>query len=58
MGIEFDRRRLEGRFRNIFAFAVSSMLFGVSVAITTALDTKVLYFAKPPSIDPDYQSKQ
>ncbi|MGB6593734.1 MAG: hypothetical protein WBE68_19730 [Candidatus Nitrosopolaris sp.] len=51
MGIEFDRRRLEGRFRNILAFAVSSMLFGVSVAITTAL-------AKPPSIDPDYQSKQ
>jgi hypothetical protein len=40
----------------ILAFAASSMLFGISVTTTTALDTKVFLFARPPSIDPDYQS--
>jgi hypothetical protein len=40
----------------ILAFAVSSMLFGISVTTTTALDTKVFLFARPPSIDPDYPS--
>src|ERR687891_912874 len=40
----------------ILAFAASSMLFGISVTTTTALDTKVFLFARPLSIDPDYQS--
>ena len=40
----------------ILAFAVSSMLLCISVIATTAIDTKVLHFARPPSIDPDFQS--
>lgn len=40
----------------ILAFAVSSMLFCVSVTVTTALDTKELVFARPPSIDPHFHS--
>jgi hypothetical protein len=40
----------------ILAFAVSSMLFCISVTITTALDTKELVFARPPSIDPHFHS--
>jgi len=40
----------------ILAFAVSSMLFCISVTISTALDTKELVFARPPSIDPHFHS--
>ena len=40
----------------ILAFAVSSMLFAISVTVTTALDTKELIFARPPSIDPHFHS--
>ena len=40
----------------ILAFAVSSMLLCISVTISTALDTKVLVFSRPPSIDPDFHS--
>ena len=40
----------------ILAFAVSSMLFAISVTVTTALDTKELVFARPPSIDPHFHS--
>ena len=40
----------------ILAFAVSSMLFCISVTISTALDTKELIFARPPSIDPHFHS--
>jgi hypothetical protein len=40
----------------ILAFAVSSMLLCISVTTTTALNTKVLFFARPPSIDPDFYS--
>ncbi len=40
----------------ILAFAVSSMLFAISVTTTTALDTKVFLFGRPPSIDSAYQS--
>ena len=40
----------------ILAFAVSSLLFGISVTTTTILDTKVFLSARPASIDPDYQS--
>jgi hypothetical protein len=40
----------------ILAFAVSSLLFGISVTTTTVLDTKVFLSARPASIDPDYQS--
>jgi hypothetical protein len=40
----------------ILAFAVSSMLFAISVTVTTTLDTKELVFARPPSIDPHFHS--
>ena len=40
----------------ILAFAVSSMLFCISVTISTALDTKELVFSRPPSIDPNFHS--
>ncbi|MBD0299388.1 MAG: hypothetical protein ICV82_03750, partial [Nitrososphaera sp.] len=40
----------------ILAFAVSSMLLCISVTTTTTLNTKVLVFARPPSIDPDFHS--
>ena len=40
----------------ILAFAVSSMLFCISVTISTTLDTKELVFARPPSIDPHFHS--
>jgi hypothetical protein len=40
----------------ILAFAVSSMLFCISVTVTTVLDTKELVFARPPSIDPHFHS--
>ncbi len=40
----------------ILAFAVSSMLFCISVTVTTALDTKELVFARPSSIDPHFHS--
>jgi hypothetical protein len=40
----------------ILAFAVSSMLFAISVTVTTALDTKELVFSRPPSIDPHFHS--
>ena len=40
----------------ILAFAVSSMLLCISVTTTTTLNTKVLVFARPPSIDPDFDS--
>ncbi|HZA06859.1 MAG TPA: hypothetical protein VE619_04065 [Nitrososphaeraceae archaeon] len=40
----------------ILAFAVSSMLLCISVTISTALDTKELVFARPPSIDPHFHS--
>ncbi|HZE78756.1 MAG TPA: hypothetical protein VE089_09425 [Nitrososphaeraceae archaeon] len=38
----------------ILAFAVSSMLFAISVTITTALDIKELVVSRPPSIDPNF----
>ena len=40
----------------ILAFAVSSMLLCISMIATTALNTKVLVFSRPPSIDPDFDS--
>jgi hypothetical protein len=40
----------------ILAFAVSSMLFAISVTVTTTLDTKELVFSGPPSIDPQFHS--
>jgi hypothetical protein len=40
----------------ILAFAVSSMLLCISMTISTALDTKELVFARPPSIDPHFHS--
>ena len=40
----------------ILAFAVSSMLLCISMTVTTTLNTKILEFARPPSIDPDFQS--
>ena len=40
----------------ILAFAVSSMLLCISVTTTTTLNTKILDFSRPPSIDPDFQS--
>jgi hypothetical protein len=40
----------------ILAFAVSSMLFCISVTISTALDTKELVVSRPPSIDPHFHS--
>ena len=40
----------------ILAFAVSSMLLCISMTVTTTLNTKVLDFSRPPSIDPDFQS--
>src|SRR6476659_308669 len=40
----------------ILAFAVSSILFCISVTISTALDTKELVFSRPPSIDPHFHS--
>lgn len=40
----------------ILAFAVSSMLLCISMIATTALNTKILVFSRPPSIDPDFHS--
>src|SRR5436309_9916017 len=41
----------------ILAFAVSSMLFAISVTVTTTLDTKELVFSGPPtSVDPHFHS--
>ena len=40
----------------ILAFAVSSMLLCISMIETTAINTKVLIFSRPPSIDPDFHS--
>src|SRR5919106_419629 len=40
----------------ILAFAVSSMLLCISMTATTALNTKILVFSRPPSIDPDFYS--
>ena len=40
----------------ILAFAVSSMLLCISMIETTAINTKVLVFSRPPSIDPDFHS--
>jgi hypothetical protein len=40
----------------ILAFAVSSMLLCISMTATTALNTKILVFSRPPSIDPDFDS--
>jgi hypothetical protein len=40
----------------ILAFAVSSMLFCISVTVTTVLDTKELVVSRPPSIDPHFHS--
>jgi hypothetical protein len=40
----------------ILAFAVSSMLLCISMTVTTALNTKILVFSRPPSIDPDFDS--
>src|SRR5919107_783514 len=40
----------------ILAFAVSSMLLCISMTATTALNTKILVFSRPPSIDPDFNS--
>jgi hypothetical protein len=40
----------------ILAFAVSSMLFAISVTVTTVLDTKELVVSRPPSIDPHFHS--
>ncbi|MFL6385191.1 MAG: hypothetical protein ACJ712_09510 [Nitrososphaeraceae archaeon] len=42
----------------ILAFAVSSMLLCISVTVTTTLNTKILDFSRPPSIDPDFQSSK
>jgi len=40
----------------ILAFAVSSMLLCISMTVTTTLNTKILVFSRPPSIDPDFHS--
>jgi hypothetical protein len=40
----------------ILAFAVSSMLFAVSVTVSTTFDTQELVFSRPPSIDPNFHS--
>ena len=40
----------------ILAFAVSSMLLRISMIETTAINTKVLVFSRPPSVDPDFHS--
>src|ERR671914_1301564 len=40
----------------ILAFAVSSMLLCISMTVTTTLNTKILEFSRPSSIDPDFQS--
>jgi hypothetical protein len=40
----------------ILAFAVSSMLFAISMTVTTVFDTKELVFSRPPSIDPNFHS--
>jgi hypothetical protein len=40
----------------ILAFAVSSMLLCISMTVTTTLNTKILVFSRPSSIDPDFQS--
>jgi hypothetical protein len=40
----------------ILAFAVSAMLFCISVTVTTVLDTKELVVSRPPSIDPHFHS--
>jgi hypothetical protein len=40
----------------ILAFAVSSMLFAISMTTTTLLDTKVFLFSRPLTIDPSYNS--
>ena len=40
----------------ILAFAVSSMLFAISMTVTTTLDTKELVFSRPLSIDPYFHS--
>src|SRR5919112_2192891 len=40
----------------ILAFAVSSMLLCISMTATTALNTKILVFSRPSSIDPDFDS--
>jgi hypothetical protein len=40
----------------ILAFAVSSMLLCISMTVTTTLNTKILLFSRPPSIDPDFPS--
>ena len=38
----------------ILAFAVSSMLFCISMTVATALDIKELVVSRPPSIDPNF----
>jgi len=40
----------------ILAFAVSSMLFAISMTVTTVFDTKELVISRPPSIDPNFHS--
>lgn len=40
----------------ILAFAVSAMLLCISMTVTTTLNTKILLFSRPPSIDPDFES--
>jgi hypothetical protein len=40
----------------ILAFAVSAMLLCISMTETTIINTKVLVFSRPPSIDPDFES--
>jgi hypothetical protein len=40
----------------ILAFAVSAMLLCISMTVTTVLNTKILLFSRPPSIDPDFHS--
>ena len=40
----------------ILAFAVSAMLLCISMTETTIINTKVLVFSRPPSIDPDFHS--
>src|ERR671933_2569869 len=41
----------------ILAFAVSSMLLCISMTVTTSLNTKILDFSRPPSIDPEFPSR-
>ena len=40
----------------ILAFAVSAMLLCISMTVTTTLNTKILLFSRPPSIDSDFES--